>query len=52
MNQKLINEVVQGMLGSLNNAQLERLQDVLKHALFKNLKNLTGSFENAVLSLR
>lgn len=34
MKQKLINEVMQGMLGSLNNAQLERLQEVLEHALF------------------
>lgn len=34
MKQKLINEVVQGMLGCLNNAQLERLQEVLQHALF------------------
>jgi len=35
MKQKVINEVVQGMLGSLNNAQLERLQEVLEHALFQ-----------------
>lgn len=34
MKQKLINEVIQGMLGSLNNAQLERLREVLEHALF------------------
>lgn len=34
MKQRLINEVIQGMLGSLNNAQLERLQEVLEHALF------------------
>ena len=34
MKQKIINEVMQGMLGCLNNVQLERLQEVLEHALF------------------
>lgn len=34
MKQKLINEVVQGMLPFLNNAQAERLHDVLLHALW------------------
>lgn len=34
MNQKFINEVIQEMLCSLNNAQLERLQEVLQHVLF------------------
>ena len=34
MKQKVINEVMQGMLGCLNNVQLERLQEVLEHALF------------------
>lgn len=34
MKQKLINEVVQGMLGSINNAQLQKLQQTLEHALF------------------
>lgn len=34
MKQKVINEVMQGMLGSLNNVQMERLQAVLEHALF------------------
>jgi site-specific recombinase XerD len=34
MKQKVINEVMQGMLGNLNNVQLERLQEVLEHALF------------------
>ena len=34
MKQKVINEVMQEMLGSLNNAQLERLQEVLEHVLF------------------
>ena len=35
MKQKLINDVVQGMLPFLNNAQAERLQDVLQHALWR-----------------
>ena len=34
MKQKLINEVVQGMLGCINNAQLQKLQQILEHALF------------------
>ena len=34
MKQKLINEVVQGMLGYINNAQLQKLQQILEHALF------------------
>ena len=34
MKQKLINEVVQGMLGCINNAQLQKLQQTLEHALF------------------
>ena len=34
MKQKLINEVMQGMLGCLNNVQLGRLQEVLEHSLF------------------
>jgi len=34
MKQHLINEVVQGMLPFLNNAQTERLQEVLQHTLF------------------
>lgn len=34
MKQKLINDVVQGMLPFLNNAQAERLQDVLLHTLW------------------
>lgn len=34
MKQKVINEVIQGMLGCLNNVQLKRLQEVLRHALF------------------
>ena len=34
MKQNLITEVVQGMLSYLNNAQAEKLQEVLAHALF------------------
>lgn len=34
MKEKIINEIMQGMLGSINNAQLERLQEVLEYALF------------------
>ena len=33
MKQKVINEVMQGMLGCLNNVQLERMHEVLEHAL-------------------
>lgn len=35
MKQKLINDVVQGMLPYLNNAQAERLQEVLQHTLWQ-----------------
>lgn len=34
MKQKFINEVVQGMLGCINNAQLQKLQQILEHELF------------------
>ena len=34
MKQKLINDVVNDMLPYLNNAQVERLQEVMQHALF------------------
>lgn len=34
MKQNLVTEIVQGMLPYLNNAQTEKLQDVLTHALF------------------
>lgn len=34
MKQKVINKVMQEMLGCLNNVQLQRLQEVLEHALF------------------
>ena len=34
MKKNLINEVIQGMLPFLNNAQTEKLQEVLQHTLF------------------
>lgn len=34
MKQNLITDVIQGMLPYLNNAQVERLQEVLQHTLF------------------
>ena len=34
MKQNLITDVIQGMLPHLNNAQTERLQEVLQHTLF------------------
>ena len=34
MKQNLMNEIIQGMLPFLNNAQMERLQEVLQHTLF------------------
>lgn len=34
MKEKLVTEIVQGMLGSLNNEQLGRLQEVLEHCFF------------------
>lgn len=42
MKQKFINEVVQGMLGCINNAQLQKLQQILEHALFD--KKIVASF--------
>lgn len=50
MKQKVINEVMQGMLGCLNNVQLERLQEVLKHALFHKQVSETEEEVNAVLT--
>ena len=41
MKQKVINEVILAMLGSLNNAQLELLQEVLEHALFNKIITVT-----------
>ena len=53
MKQNLITEVVQGMLPYLNNAQAEKLQEVLVHALFsyevtKNDKDVNISEQNLV----
>ena len=50
MKQKVINEVMQGMLGSLNNAQLERLQEVLEHALFHKQVSVTEDENDAVIT--
>lgn len=47
MKQKLITEVVQGMLGTLNNVQLEKLKQVLAHSFFnKEISEVTA--ENTV----
>lgn len=46
MKQKIINEIMQEMLGSLNNAQMERLQRVLEHALFH--KEITETEQGSV----
>lgn len=53
MKQNLITEVVQGMLPYLNNAQTEKLQEVLAHALFsygvtKNDEDTNISEQNLV----
>lgn len=48
MKQKLINEVMQGMLGTLNNAQLKALQKVLEHALFG--KEVTEAIDEEVVT--
>ena len=50
MKQKVINEVMQGMLACLNNVQLERLQDVLVHALFHKQISETEEDVNAALT--
>lgn len=50
MKQKVINEVMQGMLGCLNNMQLERLQEVLGHALFHKQVSETEEEVNAALT--
>ena len=50
MKQKVINEVMQGMLGCLNNAQLEKLQEVLEHALFHKQVSETEEEENVALT--
>lgn len=50
MKQKVINEVMQGMLGCLNNVQLERLQEVLAHALFHKQISETEEEVNEALT--
>ena len=50
MKQKVISEVMQGMLGCLNNVQLERLQEVLEHALFHKQISETEEEVNAALT--
>lgn len=50
MKQKVINEVMQGMLGYLNNMQLEKLQEVLEHTLFHKQISYTEEETNAVLT--
>lgn len=49
MKQKVINEVMQGMLGYLNNMQLEKLQEVLEHTLFHKKINEMEEETNAGL---
>lgn len=49
MKQKVINEVMQGMLGYLNNMQLEKLQEVLEHTLFHKQINEMEEETNAGL---
>lgn len=52
MKQNLINDIIQEMLPFLNNAQTEKLQDVLQHSLFEyeitNIKNEEQSKENYI----
>ncbi|EFQ50661.1 site-specific recombinase, phage integrase family [Lactobacillus iners LEAF 2062A-h1] len=50
MKQKVINEVMQGMLCYLNNMQLEKLQEVLEHALFHKQVSETEEEVNAELT--
>ena len=50
MKQKVINEVMQGMLGCLNNVQLERLQEVLEHSLFQKQISEAEEEVNAALT--
>lgn len=50
MKHKVINEVMQGMLGCLNNVQLERLQEVLEHALLHKQISETEEEVNDVLT--
>lgn len=50
MKQKVINEVMQGMIGCLNNAQLKRLQEALEHALFHKQVSEMEEEVNAALT--
>ncbi len=50
MKQKVINEVMQGMLGCFNNVQLERLQEVLEHSLFQKQISEAEEEVNAALT--
>lgn len=50
MKQKVINEVMQGMLGCLNNVQLEKLQEVMEHALFHKQVSETEDEIDAALT--
>lgn len=50
MKQKVINEVMQGMLSFLNNVQMEKLQEVLEHALFHKQVTETEEDGNTVLT--
>lgn len=50
MKQKVINEVMQGMLGCLNNVQLEKLREVLEHALFHKQVSEAEEEVNAALA--
>ena len=50
MKQKVTNEVMQRMLGYLNNMQLEKLQEVLEHTLFHKQISETEEGTNAGLT--
>lgn len=55
MKQNLITDVVQGMLPYLNNAQTEKLQEVLQHTLFgyevTKVENDTENLEQNLVEL-
>ena len=55
MKQNLITDVVQGMLPYLNNAQTEKLQEVLQHTLFgyevTKVENDTENLEQDLVEL-
>lgn len=47
MKQKVISEIIQGMLGVLNNSQLKALQGVLEHAFFhREISENSGNSED------